>query len=82
MTAYATVSRDDPFAASKAMFTALASELAGPAAAGLTASGLEEFLDERGRKVLLQLCTTTTTCGRFGNSRPANTVPRPDRGGR
>ena len=55
MTAYATVSRDDPFAASKAMFTALASELACPAAAGLTASGLEEFLDERGREVLLQL---------------------------
>jgi hypothetical protein len=55
MAAYATVPPDDPFTASKAMFTALAGELAGPAAAGLTASGLEELLDERGREVLRQL---------------------------
>jgi hypothetical protein len=37
------------------MFTALAAELAGPAAAGLTACQLEELLDERGREVLRQL---------------------------
>ena len=40
---------------SKAMFAALAAELAGPAAAGLTACELEELLDERGREVLRQL---------------------------
>jgi hypothetical protein len=55
MEAYATVPPDDPFAVSKAMFAALAGELAGPAAAVLTASGLEELLDERGRDVLRQL---------------------------
>ncbi len=37
------------------MFAALADELAGPAAAGLTASQLEDLLDERGREVLRQL---------------------------
>ena len=37
------------------MFDALAAELAGPAAAGLTAFELEELLDERGREVLRQL---------------------------
>jgi transcriptional regulatory protein LevR len=37
------------------MFAALAAELAGPAAAGLTACGLEELLDERGREVMRQL---------------------------
>ena len=37
------------------MFTALAAELAGPAAAGLTACELEDLLDERGREVLRQL---------------------------
>lgn len=55
MAAYCAVPPDDPFAISKAMFAALAAELAGPAAAGLTASGLEEFLDERGREVVRQL---------------------------
>jgi hypothetical protein len=55
MAAYATVPPDDPFATSKAMFAALAGELAGPAAAVLTASGLEELLDERGRDVMRQL---------------------------
>jgi hypothetical protein len=55
MAAYATVSSGDPFAVSKAMFAALADELAGSAAAGLTASGLEELLDERGREVMRQL---------------------------
>ena len=55
MAAYATVPPDDPFAVSKGMFAALAGELAGPAAAGLTACELEELLDERGRKVVRQL---------------------------
>ena len=55
MAAYSAVPPDDPFAISKAMFTALAAELAGPAAAGLTAFGLEELLGERGREVVRQL---------------------------
>jgi hypothetical protein len=41
MAAYCAVPPDDPFAISKAMFTALAAELSGPAAAGLTASQLK-----------------------------------------
>ena len=55
MAAYCAVPPDDPFAASKALFDGLAAELAGPAAAGLTACELEELLDERGREVLRQL---------------------------
>ena len=55
MAAYCAVPPDDPFAISKAMFTALAAELAGPAAAGLTACELEDLLDERGREVIRQL---------------------------
>ena len=55
MAAYCAVPRDDPFAASKDMFGVLAAELAGPAAAVLTACELEELLDERGREVLRQL---------------------------
>ena len=55
MAAYCAVPPDDPFAISKAMFAALAAELAGPAAAGLTAFELEELLDERGREVVRQL---------------------------
>ncbi len=55
MAEYCAVPPDDPFAVSKGMFAALASELAGPAAAGLTACELEELLDERGREVLRQL---------------------------
>src|SRR5579862_3095015 len=47
MAAYATVPPEDPFAVSKAMFAALAAELAGPAAAGLTACELEDLLDLR-----------------------------------
>jgi hypothetical protein len=54
MEAYATVPPDDPFAASKGMFAALAADLASPAAAALTACGLEELLDGRGREVLRQ----------------------------
>jgi hypothetical protein len=55
MAAYSAVPPDDPFAISQAMFTALTAELGGPAAAGLTAAELEDFLDERGRNVLHQL---------------------------
>jgi hypothetical protein len=55
MEAYSAVPADDPFAASQAMFTALAAELDGPAAAGMTAFELEELIDERGREVLLRL---------------------------
>jgi hypothetical protein len=55
MAAYATVPPDDPFAVSKAMFAALADELTGPAAAGLTACELEELIDEESRKAVLQL---------------------------
>jgi hypothetical protein len=55
MAAYSAVPPDDPFAISKAMFTALAAELTGPAAAGLTACELEGLLDERGREVIRQL---------------------------
>jgi hypothetical protein len=55
MEAYATVPPGDPFAASRSMFAALADELAGPAAAGLTVCQLEDLLDERGREVLRQL---------------------------
>ena len=55
MKAYSAVPLDDPFAVSQAMFTALAAELAGPAAAGMTAFELEELVGERGREVLLRL---------------------------
>ena len=55
MAAYCAVPPDDPFAISKAMLTALAAELSGPAAAGLTACELEDLLDERGREVIRQL---------------------------
>ncbi len=55
MEAYATVPPGDPFAASKAMFAALADELAGPAAAGLTAAEVEELVDEESRKAVLRL---------------------------
>ena len=55
MAAYATIPPDDPFAVSKAMFAALAGELAGPAAGALTACELEELIDEESRKAVLQL---------------------------
>ena len=55
MAAYSAVPPDDPFAVSRSMFTALAAELAGIAAAGMTACQLEDLLDERGREVLRQL---------------------------
>src|SRR6266566_4361785 len=52
MEAYCPVPGDDPFTASKAMFTALACEMAGPDAAGMTAFELEEFVDRRGLAML------------------------------
>ncbi len=55
MEAYAPLPPGDPFAASGTLFTALAADLAGPGAAGLTACELEELLDARGREVLRQL---------------------------
>ena len=55
MEAYGTVAPDDPFAASRSMFTGLAAELAGPGTETMTACGLEEFLDGRGRDLLRQL---------------------------
>jgi hypothetical protein len=55
MAAYPAVPPDDAFAVSQAMFTALAAELGGPAAAGLTAAELEDYVDQQGRDVLLQL---------------------------
>jgi hypothetical protein len=45
----------DPFAASRALFATLTAEMAGPAAAGMTACELERLLDERGREVMRQL---------------------------
>ena len=77
MAAYSAVPPEDPFAASAALFAALAAELAGPAAAMLTASGLEELLDERGRGVLNQLQQDHYDLGECGkNSRPASIPPR------
>jgi hypothetical protein len=55
MAEYSEVPPGDPFAISKAMFAALAEELAGPAAAGLTAFELEELVDEESRKAVRQL---------------------------
>ena len=55
MAEYSAVPPDDPFAVSRGMFDGLTAELAGPAAAVLTACELEELLDERGREVLRQL---------------------------
>lgn len=55
MAAYAAVPPDDPFAVSKGLFDTLAGELAGAAASAVTASALEELLDERGREIMRQL---------------------------
>jgi hypothetical protein len=55
MAAYCADPPDDPFAESRSMFDALAGELAGPAAAALTAFELEELLEESGREVIRQL---------------------------
>src|SRR5262252_2370218 len=55
MEPYAPVPGAGPFAASVHLFTALAAELEGPGAAGLTACELEDLLAERGREVQRQL---------------------------
>ncbi len=55
MEPYAPISGAAPFAAAVNLFTALVTDLQGPAAAGLSASELEELLAGRGRAVLQQL---------------------------
>jgi hypothetical protein len=55
MEPYAPILDAGPFAASANLFTALVTDLQGPEAAGLTASELEELLQERGRAVLWQV---------------------------
>lgn len=55
MAAYPALPPDDPFAVSRALFSAVTAELAGAAAAALTASGLEELLDKRMRETTRQL---------------------------
>ena len=55
MERYAPVAAADAFAASLDLFTTLTGELRGAAAAGLTASQLEDLVDGRGREVLRQL---------------------------
>jgi hypothetical protein len=78
--AYATVPPDDPFAVSKGMLAALADELAGPAAAVLTACELEELLDERGRDVLRQLLQDHFDLRRVREERQAREHPGPVEG--
>jgi hypothetical protein len=55
MEPYAQIRDASPFAASADLFTALAAELEGPGAAGLTACELEDLLAGRGREVQRQL---------------------------
>jgi hypothetical protein len=62
------------------MFAAVAAELAGPAAAGLTASGLEEFLDERGREVMRQLLQDHFDLRRIREEQQAREHPGPAQG--
>ena len=80
MEAYATVPPDDPFAVSKGMLAALAGELAGPAAAVLTACELEELLDERGRDVVRQLLQDHFDLRRVREERQAREHPGPVEG--
>ena len=77
MEAYATVPSGDPFAASKALFAALAGELAGPAAAGLTASGLEELVEEKGLEVMRQLVQDHCDLRAMREERQARAHPGP-----
>jgi hypothetical protein len=77
MAAYATAPPDDPFAASKAMLAALAGELAGPAAAVLTACELEDLLDERGREVVRQLLQDHFDLRRIREEQQAREHPGP-----
>jgi len=62
------------------MFAALAAELAGPAAAGLTASGLEELLDERGREVMRQLLQDHFDLRKIREEQQAREHPGPAQG--
>jgi hypothetical protein len=55
MEAYCAVPPDDPFAVARDTFSARVAELAGPAAAVLTACEMEELLDQQGGEVLRQL---------------------------
>jgi hypothetical protein len=79
MGAYSAVPPDDPFAVSRGMFDGLAAELAGPAAAVLTACELEDLLDEKGREMVRQLLQDhydLRKCGK--NSRPGSSgLPHP-----
>src|SRR6266700_7683172 len=59
------------------MFAALAGELAGPAAAGLTACELEELLDERGREVVRQLLQDHFGLRRIREEQQARKHPGP-----
>jgi hypothetical protein len=77
MAAYATVPPGDPFAVSKGMFAALAGELAGPAAAVLTACELEDLLDERGREVVRQLLQDHFDLRRIREEQQAREHPGP-----
>ena len=62
------------------MFAALAAELAGPAAAGLTACGLEELLDERGREVMRQLLQDHFDLRKIREEQQAREHPGPAQG--
>jgi hypothetical protein len=77
MEAYPPVPVGDPFAISQAMFTALAAELAGPAAAGMTAFELEQFVDERGQEVLLRLVQDHYDLRGMREEQQARTNPAP-----
>ena len=55
MEPYAPIPGTGPFAASMDLFTALVTDLQGPAAARLTACEVEELLAGRGREVLRQM---------------------------
>jgi hypothetical protein len=77
MEAYSPVPPDDPFAISQAMFTALAAELAGPAAAGMTAFELEQFVDERGQEVLRRLLQDHYDLRGMREEQQARANPRP-----
>jgi hypothetical protein len=59
------------------MFEVLAAELAGPAAAGLTAFELEELLDERAREVVRQLLQDHYDLRRMREEQQAREHPAP-----
>jgi hypothetical protein len=80
MSAYAAIPPDDPFAASKGLLDALACELAGPAATVLTAAGLEELLDERGREIMRQLLQDHCSLRALREEHQARAHPAPATG--